>query len=100
MRKLYDLINARASTYIPDDIPFKEAFPDYTDWCVIWYREAESLRAEFAQEGLMETAHAVADIIQDNLSSAWHDKDRHIILNKLTHDYKLAIDTLLKDAYK
>lgn len=94
MRQFYDMINDRASLHIPDGVPFKEAFPDYTDWCVIWYREAEALHAEFAQEGLMETARAITALIQDNLASAWHDRDRHVILSKLEHDYNFVVDTV------
>ena len=94
MRQFYSLINDRASKHIPDDRPFKEAFPNYTDWCVIWYRVAEEIRDDFLQEGLTESAATIESIIRESLSSAWHDKDRHIIVKQLKHDYKLAVDTL------
>lgn len=84
---LNQIINNRAKAHIPDDRSFKEAFPDYTDWYIIWYKEAEKLSMEFAAQGLPDTARAVIDIIQDNLSSSWHDEDRYIILANLTNTY-------------
>lgn len=91
---MYKLINQRAEQHIPKDKKFTEAFSNYTDWCVIWYRVAEEIRDEFLQEGLAESAATMDTIIRENLFSAWHDKDRHIILKQLKHDYKLAVDSI------
>lgn len=87
MDTIYKFINQRAEQHIPKDIPFPDAFPDYTDWCVIWYRVAEDIRDEFLQDGLTESAAVVEAIILKNLGSSWHNTDRDVILAELKHNY-------------
>lgn len=80
-------ITERAEQRIPIDFDHTKTNGDYSRWYIIWFETAIKIRDEFIAEGLVESAKATQQIINDNLG----------ILTKIESE---KVMEALKDAIK